>query len=169
MSTITVAKDSANKVALNYENIYPELNTNDNWKRLKKKIFNKPLKFTLAKDIDDPYYNQIFYQPDFNYNFYNGLILGLKIHNKPIIKRNLELRFSPYYATKSQSVIGQFSVIYNQFFEKTNIYQIKYGLAGVTLDYAPNLSYQSLIPFVNVVFKRKNLPFYPTFQLNFKD
>ena len=157
LSTITVAKDSANKVALNYENIYPELNTNDNWKRLKKKIFNKPLKFTLAKDIDDPYYNQIFYQPDFNYNFYNGLILGLKIHNKPIIKRNLELRFSPYYATKSQSVIGQFSVIYNQFFEKTNIYQIKYGLAGVTLDYAPNLSYQSLIPFVNVIFKRKNL------------
>ena len=156
-ATITIAKDSSNKVALNYENIYPELNTNDNWKRLKKKIFNKPLKFTLVKDIDDPYYNQIFYQPDFNYNFYNGLILGLKIHNKPIIKRNLELRFSPYYATKSQSVIGKFSVIYNQFFEKTNIYQIKYGLAGATLDYAPNLSYQSLIPFVNVVFKRKNL------------
>lgn len=111
----------------------------------------------MVKDIDDPYYNQIFYQPDFNYNFYNGLILGLKIHNKPIIKQNLELRFSPYYATKSQSIIGQFSVIYNQFFEKTNIYQIKYGLAGVTLDYAPNLSYQSLIPFVNVIFKRKNL------------
>ena len=156
-ATITIPKDSANKVALNYENIYPELNTNDNWKRLKKKIFDKPLKFRLVKDIDDPYYNQIFYQPDINYNFYNGLILGLKIHNKPIIKKNVELRFSPYYATKSKSVIGEFSAIYNQFFEKTNIYQIRYGITGVTLDYAPNLSYQSLIPFVNVVFKRKSL------------
>lgn len=37
-STITIAKDSANKVALNYENIYPELNTNDNWKSLKRKF-----------------------------------------------------------------------------------------------------------------------------------
>ncbi|PQJ79020.1 aminopeptidase [Polaribacter porphyrae] len=154
---VTLPKGDFNKLALNYENLYPELNSLDNWKSLEKKIFNKPLKFSLVKDIQDPYYNQLFYQPNFSYNFYNGLILGVGLHNKPLIKRYLEVNLSPSYATKSQSLIGSFSVIYNQFFEKTNIYKIMYGMSGVTLDYAPNLSYKSLLPFVNVVFKRKDL------------
>ena len=156
-ATVTIPKKDINRVALNYENLYPELNTLDNWKRLKDKIFNKPFKFSLIKDIEDPYYNQVFYQPNFAYNFYNGLILGVSLHNKPLIKRNLELSFAPSYATKSNTAIGSFSALYHQYFEKTNIYEIVYGVSGVTLDYAPNLSYKSLIPFVNLVFKRKNL------------
>ena len=156
-STVSIPKGDYNKVALNYENIYPEHNTLNNWKSLEKKLFNKPLKFSLIKDVEDPYYTQLFYQPNIEYNFYNGLILGVKLHNKPIIKRNLEIKFSPSYATKSNTVLGDFSVMYNQFFEKTKIYKIVYGIAGQTLDYAPNLSYKSIIPFVNVILKRKSL------------
>jgi hypothetical protein len=155
--TITIPKQDFNKVALNYENHYPELNTLDNWKSLENKIFNKPLKFTLIKDVQDPYYTQIFYQPDFSYNFYNGLILGVKLHNKPLIKRNLEFKFAPSYATKSNSVIGKFSLLYSQYLEKTKIYKISYGLFSQTLDYAPDLSYTSFVPFTNIVFKRKSL------------
>ena len=155
--TISIPKMDINKVTLNYENLYPELSTLDNWKRLKDNIFNKPFKFNLIKDLEDPYYNQIFYQPNFAYNFYNGLIFGVSLHNKPLIKRNLELSFSPSYATKSSSVIGSFSAVYNQYFEKTSIYKVVYGVAGATSDYKANLSYQSLVPFVNVIFKRKDL------------
>jgi len=154
---INIPKEGINKVALNYENFYPELNTLDNWKRLEKKIFNKPIKFNLIKDIDDPYYNQLFYQPNVSYNFYNGLILGVKLHNKPFIKRNLEFTISPSYATKSSSLIGQFSILCNQYFEETSIYRIRYGLSGLTLDYAPNLSYKSFMPFVKIEFKRREL------------
>lgn len=156
-ATVNIPKKDINKVALNYENLYPELNTLNNWKRLKNKLFNKPLKFSLIKDIQDPYYNQIFYQPNFAYNFYNGLILGASLHNKPLIKTNLELSFAPSYATKSNSVIGSFSAVYHQFFEKTSIYKIVYGVAGGTSDYDANLSYKSFTPFVNVIFKRKDL------------
>ena len=155
--TITLANGDYNKVALNYENLYPELNTLDNWKTLERKIFNKPLKFSLIKDVQDPYYNQLFYMPNLSYNFYNGLILGVKVHNKPLIKRNLEFTLAPSFGTKSQTVAGQFAVLYNQFFEKTSIYQIAYGVAGTHLDYAPNLSYTALTPSVNVIFKRKSL------------
>ena len=154
---VSIPKEGINKVALNYENFYPELNTLDNWKRLEKKIFNKPIKFSLIKDINDPYYNHLFYQPNFSYNFYNGLILGVNLDNKPLIKRNLEFNFSPAYATNSGSLIGKFSVLYNQYFEKTSIYRIRYGISGLTLDYAPNLSYKSFVPFVNMEFKRKDL------------
>ncbi|MGB0879263.1 MAG: aminopeptidase [Polaribacter sp.] len=155
--TIKVAKGNFNKFSLNYENLYPEYNTLNNWKTLEKKIFNKPLKFTLLKDAENPYYNQLFYQPKFQYNLYDGLILGVKLHNKPLIKRNLEFEIEPSYATKSKSIVGNFSVIYNQFFEDTDIYKITYGVAGSTQHYAPELSYSSLIPFVNVTFKRKSL------------
>lgn len=156
-ATITIPKKDINKVSLNYENFYPELNTLDNWKSLKNKIFNKPLKFSLIKDIQDPYYNQLFYQPNFSYNFYNGLIFGASIHNTPLIKRNLEFSIAPSYAIKSGSVVGNFSIRYNQYFEDTNIYRIVYGMAGGTSDYAPNLSYKSFVPYVNLTFKRKDL------------
>lgn len=155
--TIKIPKGNFQDLVLNYENLYPEHNTLNNWKSLEKKIFNKPIKLSFYQDISDPNYNQFFYQPNASYNFYNGLILGIKLHNKPLIKRNLEFRLSPSYATKSNSLIGSFAVLYNQYFEKTNIYKISYGVAGNKLDYAPNLSYSSFVPYVNLQFKRKTL------------
>jgi len=155
--TITIKKADFNRLSLNYENLYPEYNTLNNWKSIDSRLLNKPLKFTFFKDIEDPYYNQIFYQPDIKYNFYDGLIIGLELHNMPLIKRNLEFNLAPSYATKSNSLIGSFSVVYNQFFEDTNIYKIKYGVSGINLHYAPDLSYRSFIPFVNIAFKRKSL------------
>ncbi len=150
-------KGAFDTFVLNYENLYPELNTLDNWEKVNRKIFNKPVKLCFYEDISDPNYNQLFYQPDFNYNFYNGLILGVKLHNKPVIKRNLEFKISPYYATKSRSLVGNFSVRYRQFFEKTRIHNTTYGIAGGTSDFAPNLSFKSLIPFASINFKRKSL------------
>ena len=155
--TIKFKRGDYDTFVLNYEKLYPELNTLDNWKKIDKKLFNKPVKLSFFKDINDPNFNQLFYQPSVNYNFYNGLILGVNLHNKPLIRRNFEFRVSPYLATKSKTVVGKFSLLYNQFFEKTKIYKIAYGLAGSTSDYAPNLSYRSLIPYVNIFFKRKTL------------
>ncbi len=154
---ITIPNGDYDRIALNYENLYPEHNTLDNFTSLKKKIFNKPLKFTLIKDVQDPSYNQLFYRPQVLYNFYNGLILGTEIANKPLIKRNLEFGITPLYATKSRTFLGSFNILYNQYFEDTKIYKIAYGVSGRTLDYAPNLAYRSFIPYVNLEFKRKNL------------
>ena len=155
--TIKFKKGDYDTFVLNYENLYPELNTLDNWKKIDKKLFNKPVKLSFFKDINDPNFNQLFYQPSVNYNFYNGLILGVNLHNKPLIRRNFEFKVSPYLATKSKTFVGKFSLLYNQFFEKTKIYKIAYGLEGITSDYAPNLSYNSFIPYVNIFFKRKTL------------
>jgi len=155
--TVKFKKGKYSTFALNYENLYPELNTLNNWKRIDKKILNKPIKFSLLKDVSTPKYNQIFYQPDINYNLYNGLILGVQLHNKPLIKRNFEFRVAPYYATKSKTAVGQFSFQYNQFFEETNLQKIKYGLFGSTSDYDLGLSYRSFIPYIDFIFKRKTL------------
>lgn len=155
--TISVPKGEFDQLVLNYENIYPEYNTLDNYYNTKKTFFKKPLKFTLIKDIEAPNYNQLFYEPKVSYNFYDGIILGLKLDNKPFIKRNLEFKIEPAYAFKSKTINGSFSIMYNHFFEKTNIYNIRYGIAGTTLQYKPELSYKALSPFINLTFKRKSL------------
>ena len=157
LKTFTIENDSLQTLVLNYENLYPEYNTFDNWTKIDRKLFNKPLKLSFYKDISDPNYNQFFYQPNASYNFYNGLILGTRIHNKPLIPRNFEFQVFPSYATKSNSVVGNASFLYNQFFEDTNIYKITYGIGGGTRDFAPNLSFTSITPFINVLFKRKSL------------
>jgi hypothetical protein len=155
--TIKFKRGDYDTFVLNYENLYPELNVLDNWRQFDKKIFNKPVKLSFLKDVSDPNFNQLFYQPGMGYNYYNGVTLGLTLHNKSLIKRNFEFSVSPYYGTKSNTVLGQFSILYNQFFEKTKIYNTSYGLVGSTSDYAPNLSYRSLIPHVKILFKRKSL------------
>ena len=154
---ITLKNLDYEKFALNYEQDYPEHNILNNQKNIKKRLFNKPLKFSFIKDIQNPNFTQIFYQPTFDYNFYNGFILGLKIHNKPITQRNLEVELKPSYAFKSASINGMFSLKYNHYFEETRIYKIAYGLFGSTQYYAEGLSYNALIPYVNLIFKRKSL------------
>ncbi|MDC0176716.1 aminopeptidase [Polaribacter sp.] len=157
IKTVKIKNNDFDKLVLNYENLYPEYNTLDNWKNVKKKLFNKPIKFTFYTDIEAPEYHQLFYKPNVDYNFYNGLILGAKLNNKPILKRNLEFNIAPAYAIKSSSINGDFSIKYNQFFEKTKIYKITYGISGNSLHYAPELSYESLIPYIAINFKRKSL------------
>lgn len=157
VKTVSIKKGDYDFVVLNYENLYPELNTLNNWYKIDKKIFNKPVKFSFLKDVSNPNFNQLFYQPEASYNFYNGLILGLKLDNKPLIKRNFEFSVSPAYATKSNSFLGSFSTKYHQYFEKTKIYKMEYGVSGRTLDFAPNLSFRSFVPYASLVFKRKSL------------
>ena len=155
--TITIPKGDFDKVSLNYEQIYPEYNSLDNWKKTKRSFIDKPLQLKLVKDLSDPYYNQLFYQPVIDYNYYDGLTLGLKLHNKPIIKRNLSFKIIPQYATKSKTLTGSTSIIYTQFFEKSKLQNITYGLTASNYHYAPKLSYSVFVPYVSFIFKRKSL------------
>lgn len=155
--TVTIAKGDFDKISLNYEQLYPEYNTLDNWKNVEKSLLDKPIQLKLIKDIEDPYYNQLYYQPELSYNYYDGITLGLKLHNKPVIPRNFVFKLVPSYATKSQSVTGLASVMYNQYFEKSKIRQVVYGVSASNFHYAPKLSYGIFTPYVSVLFKRKSL------------
>ena len=155
--TVTIAKGDFDKVSLNYEQLYPEYNTLDNWKNVNKSILDKPVQFKLVKDIEDPYYNQLFYQPELGYNYYDGITLGLKLHNKPIIPRNFVFKLVPSYATKSQTFTGLASVLYNQYLENSKIERIIYGVSASNFHYAPELSYGIFAPYISTIFRRKSL------------
>ena len=157
VKTVKIKANGFDKLALNYEQIYPEYNSLNNFKNINNSIISKPIQFRFLKDIEDPYYNQVFFNPNVKYNLYDGVILGVNFNNRPVIKHNFEFSITPNYAFKSQNLTGSFSFAYDQFLEKTKIYKIRYGIGGSNFHYAPELSYNTFYPFVNIEFKRNSL------------
>ena len=156
VKTITLPKGDYNRLSLNYEYIYPELNLRDNWKNLKG-LFNKPVQFRFFKDVEDPYYNQVFYNLFTDYNYYDGIIIGPRLYNESLIKKKWLYKITPTYGTKSRNLTGSFSMIYQHIPEETSIYRITSGIAASMFHYAPELTYKRLSPFAVVEFKRKSL------------
>jgi hypothetical protein len=155
-ATIAIPKGDYKRLSLNYEYLYPELNLRDNWKNLKG-LFNKPIQFRFFKDVEDPYYNQVFYNLYTDYNLYDGLVIGPRIYNESIFKKKWLYKITPLYGTNSKKLIGSFSLVYQHLPEESSVYRYTAGIAGSNFHYAPELQYKTLVPFVNVQFKRNSL------------
>ena len=150
-STYTFPRKNADKIVINYKNEVPEFNQRNNWKSLKSfSLTNKPIKFIFLKDLEDPFYNQIVYLPTLGYNFYDGVIAGMRFNNKTILDRPINFDINPSYSTKSQSLTGSVSLAINQFRRDSNLFNIRYGISGDYFHYAPDASYQRLNTSVNL-------------------
>jgi hypothetical protein len=155
---LTIPRDSTDKLALNYDNTLPEFNLRDNYKSLKGVFFNnKPFQFRLFKDVEDPYYNQIFLMPlvEFN-NIYDGLTLGAKFYNKTVLRKRLNYRFSPQYATKSKSLTGSSSLFYTHYIEDMNLYNVTYGMGAKYNSFAEDSFVTIFTPSVSLFFRDNN-------------
>tara|TARA_R110002033_G_scaffold43751_3_gene85909 strand:+ start:4913 stop:7753 length:2841 start_codon:yes stop_codon:yes gene_type:complete len=156
--TITIPKDSTEKFALDYDNVIPEYNQRDNYKAANGSFLNnKPLQVRLFKDIEDPNYNQIFFMPlvEFN-NIYDGLTLGTKVYNKTILRKRLNYRFSPQYATKSKAITGSTSIFYTHNIENKNLYDISYGITAGYQSFAQDAFFTRIRPLVSFSFRNDN-------------
>lgn len=153
--TLTIPRNNANKLVLNYDNTIPEYNLRDNWKSLKGFFFNnKPLQLRLVMDVEDPYYNQVFLMPIIEFrNIYDGLTLGARLHNKTLLRKGFNYKFSPQYGTKSRSLTGGGTITYLQYQEDSNLYNIIYGLTGSYVSYASDLFVKRITPFLNFSFR----------------
>ncbi|MFV9550892.1 metalloprotease [Algibacter sp. PT7-4] len=156
--TITIPKLDANKLVLNYNNTIPEFNLRDNWKSLKGFFFNnKPLQFRLFQDIEDPYYNQVFFMPigEFN-NIYDGVTLGAKIYNKTVLRKLFNYKIAPRYSLKSKSLTGAASIFKSHYIQNKNLYTIHYGIAASYNSYAENLFVRQITPSIQFLFRDNN-------------
>jgi hypothetical protein len=144
--TITLPKNEANKLVLNYDNSIPEYNLRDNWKSLKGFFFNnRPLQLRLFKDFEDPYYNQVFFMPlvEFN-NIYDGLTLGARMYNKTVLRKRFIYNIAPQYGTKSKTLTGSGQVYYSYDLENKNLYNIIGGFTGSYNSFATD-AYVSIV------------------------
>ncbi len=156
-ATLSVPRDGIDRLSLNYEYLYPESNLRDNWKKLDKKLLNRPLKFTFYRDIEDPYYNQVFYKPLIDYNFYDGLLLGANIYNQALFKKKLLFSVSPVYGFKSNTVTGAFGFAYEHLPQESIVYRYRAGISASRSHYDNDLAFNKVTPYVSINFKRNSL------------
>jgi hypothetical protein len=157
-STIVIPRMGADKITLNYNNEVPEYNLRNNWKSLKGFFFNnRPLKFNFLKDLEEPYYNQIFYVPEVEFNIYDGIALGMRINNKSILNKPFTFSATPMFSSNTGTIVGKFSgTIEDNIREKGKLYNIRYSLNGSRFHYAPDAFYSNLTPMVLFRFRDKN-------------
>jgi hypothetical protein len=157
-TTLTIARTTFDKLALNHLNEVPEFNRRNNYKTLRGGIHpNKPFKFTLLKDLESPQYNQIIYVPSIGYNLYDGITPGLRLHNKTILNRPFSYDVNPMYSFKTTAVKGHMSLTYNQLLRESQLYYIRYALNSSLFNYAPDASYFKVNP--NITFNIRDRDF----------
>lgn len=155
--TIAIPGTDFDRIALNYEFLYPENNLRNNWKKVNNALLNRPLKLTFFKDIENPFYNQLFYNLFIEYNFYDGIFLGPQIYNQAVLKKKWLFKITPAYGFKSNAVSGSFSFFYEHLPENSIVYSYNAGISGSNAFYDTDLRFNKLYPFFLVSFNRKSL------------
>ena len=158
-STFVIPKLESDKIVLNYNNEVPEYNLRNNWKSLKGFFFNnRPLKFNFFKDLEEPYYNQVFFVPEVEFNAYDGIALGMRLNNRSILNKPFTFSVTPMYSSNTGTLVGKFSaVVEDNIREKGKLYNIKYMMGGNRFHYTKDAFYTNLTPVIQFRFRDQNL------------
>jgi hypothetical protein len=108
------------------------------------------------KDLEDPYYNQVLYVPSIYYNLYDGITPGLRLHNKTILDKPFTFDINPSYSTKSNNLSGSASLVVNQNYRNSTLYNVKYSVSSSYFHYAQDASYLRLNPMVQLRIREPN-------------
>lgn len=150
-------RKNADKIVFNYDNEVPEYNLRNNWKSLKSlAITNRPIKFNFAKDLEDPYYNQILYIPTLTYNLYDGLTPGIRFHNKTILDKPFTFDITPAYSINAGTISGSSAFSWSQYYRNSTLYNIRYSISQNYFHYAPDATYLRLNPMVQFRIREEN-------------
>ena len=151
---ISINRNGADKLVLNYNNEVPEFNLRNNYKNLNNFWGNnRPFKFAFMKDLEDARYNQLLYVPSLDFNIYDGLMPGLRLHTKTILDKPFVFDVNPMYATKTKSLSGVFSIGLNKDFRDSNWYNYKFLANGSYFHYAPDARYFKINPTIVANFR----------------
>ncbi|BFP43350.1 hypothetical protein FGF1_41950 [Flavobacteriaceae bacterium GF1] len=153
-SSFTVPNNGENRLVLNYDKKIPEVNQDNNWKSLNGFFTsNKKLQFRFFKDTENPYYNQLFYVPEFKFNVNDGLSAGVSLNNRPFILRPFSFDIKPRYATKERSIVGSANLTKRQFFNEGKLNFISYSLSGGTSFFDERSRFTTITPSINFVWR----------------
>ncbi|WP_456314426.1 hypothetical protein [Pseudomonas shirazensis] len=142
-------RKNADKIVLNYDNEVPEFNQRNNWKSLKNLVITeRPIKFNFAKDLEDPFYNQILYIPTLTYNYYDGLTPGIRFHNKTILDKPFIFDINPAYSLKAGTLSGSSAFSLSHYYRDSRLYNVRYSISQNYFHYAPDATYLRLNPMV---------------------
>ncbi len=154
--TISIPYGDIRRLALNYEGKIPEVNQRDNYYGVET-FLDKPIQLRPFIDVENPRYRQLFFMPEFQYNLYDGLALGVKLYNKTLLSKNFEFQLAPLYGIRSQTLIGGASFSHSIYFDQENLFSITYGAAGSRFSFGYNLFYEKFTPYLLMSFRGDDL------------
>ncbi len=73
----------------------------------------KPIQLNFLTKFQNPYYLQLNYLPLIAGNYYNGLMLGIGLHNYELFQKKFEFAIAPMYAFRSKTLAGNADICYN--------------------------------------------------------
>ena len=141
---------------INPDRDLPEFNRKNNVKRIGSAGFKK-IKFSFVKDVEDPFSNQIFYNPRLNFNAYDGILFGTRLNNKTIKSRPFIFVAEPFYSTRERTFVGSFSGLFSKYNENSNYYLKTFSFSSFTYHYDQSLRYRSLDASFSIFKRNKKL------------
>ncbi len=154
--TVRIARDDADRIALNYEHVIPEINERNNYHRVST-LLNKPLQLRLLQDVEDSRYQQFFIMPEFDYNLYDGLTIGPKLYNKTFLRKTFNYKIAPKIGLNSGALVGSAFISNTHQYRNEELSAVQYGFSGTRYSYAKDLYYHKFSPFLNIRFRDENL------------
>lgn len=152
--TFRIPNNNEKRLVLNYDKIIPEFNQRDNWKSLNGFFSqNRRLKFRFFKDAENPYYNQVFYVPTATYNYYDGVVAGMRLHNKALTAKPFLYDLTPSYGTKEKALVGSGLIAYRNYLDQGNLYLATFSVSGSSYHYAKDLRYSTITPAISLGFR----------------
>tara|TARA_B100001057_G_scaffold22862_1_gene21240 strand:- start:13795 stop:15702 length:1908 start_codon:yes stop_codon:yes gene_type:complete len=143
-------------IAINPQTRFSEKNKINNWKYVNNFLNIKPLHFNFLKDYQSPKRNQMFYNPIFNYNLYDGVSYGSKFYDKGILAQKFTFEVMPQYSSVNKNLVGKmnFSLLIHN--EEKNNYASIFNFFASSYHYDEGLRYQVFRPALTLYFRTDN-------------
>ncbi len=155
-SLYSFPKGDYDKLSINRNYLFPEINDNDNTMNTGGLYKNrKRIQMKFYADVDNPDYNQIFYEPKIKWNDYDKFILGFRFYNSSPFSRPFEYSIAPTYSTGTNSLTGSASLNYNYDMENGLFRRISVGSSYNYFHYDKDLSYKKYSAGLNFMFKKR--------------
>ena len=145
------------KIVLNPNQLVLEVNTNNNNILLNNSFTKRDKRFRLFEDIPSSHYVTTYISPNFIYNAYDGVLMGMMIHNGLTLRQPTTVFFSPLYGSKEMTMNGSFSIRHRSYFQKKKLTDISYGLAAESFHFNPDQRYYRFNPQINATFRPNGL------------
>ena len=157
IETISIPNNDENRLVLNYDKKIPEVNQRDNWKSINGFLLsNKKLQFRFFKDTENPYFNQIFYVPEFKFNVNNGLTAGISLNNRSFIEKPFRFDIKPQYSSRERSIVGSAGFRRRYFFNERKLNSFSFALGGGTSFFDDNSRFTTITPSITFNWRPDN-------------
>lgn len=150
-----IPQSNAEKIVINDNYIFPEINFRDNYLYTKGFFANtKKIKLKVFKDIPNPEYNEIYVNPRLNFNAYDKVLFGINFKNASLFDRKFQYSFTPYFSSGTGQLAGSGGVSYS--YQPANSFyrSLDFGVSASHFHYDYDLTYQKLGAFVGINFAK---------------